>query len=256
MNPRRSLFPIRIGFRRCRSSVLPVLFLATLLRCPAAMAQQRFLLEETYAAKGKTEAFEVAQKDYCAAVVRGGAPECLIFSPTTFSPGGEYLTLLRFSSFSHYDEGTYTSRGLAPQQAAELKERRGPTIGSNRESALSLDAQVSYTSADPGALVQIVDLTIQPGTLPRLLTYLRTVALPEAHRAGLLSSELYQVVAGAETNRFLLIRRMKHFQDLDRVAPFGDTPGFTQGAQASILGCVTSNRTTVMRVRMDLGARQ
>ena len=235
-------------------SVRPLLFLALVFFTGVCPAQQRFLLEETYAAKGKTDAFEAAQKDYCAAVVRGGAPECLIFSPTTFSPGGEYLTLLRFSSFSHYDEGTYTSRGLAPEQATELKARRGPTIGSNHESALSLHAEVSYTSADPGDLVLIVDLTILPGTLPRLLSYLRTVALPEAHRAGLLSSELYQVVAGAETNRFLLLRRMKRFQDLDRIAPFGDTPASGNGRQASLLGCVTANRTTVMRVRMDLGA--
>src|ERR1700688_4568528 len=81
--------------------------------CLAGSAQsKRYLLEETTVRGGMEAQFEVGQKDYCAAVVRGGAPSCLVLSPTTFSPGNRYLTLLAFGSFAHYDEGTYTSKGL------------------------------------------------------------------------------------------------------------------------------------------------
>ena len=66
-----------------RSAVLLAVFVCGVDACLAQ--QPHFLLEETTAANGKTTAFETAQKDYCAAVVRGGAPECLVFSPTTFS---------------------------------------------------------------------------------------------------------------------------------------------------------------------------
>lgn len=219
---------------------------------PAFHAQQRYLLEETTAAGGQSGAFEAAQKDYCAAVLRGGAPQCVVFSPTTFSPGNLYFTLLRFSSFRHYDEGTYTSKGLTPEQAAELDKRREPTIAGNRESAMTLHDEVSYIGTDPGRLVIVTEFTIRPGTLPTLLEYIRKVELPEAHRAGLLSSELYQVVAGADTNRFLLFRRMQRFAQLDRVAPFGDT---LQQSGASIANCVVSNRTIVMRTQQDTGSK-
>jgi hypothetical protein len=167
-----------------------------------------------------------------------------VFSPTTFSPGNLFFTLLRFSSFRHYDEGTYTSKGLTPEEADALEKRRGPTIAGNRESAMTLHEEVSYSGSDPGSLVIVTDFTIRPGTLPILLDYIRKVELPEAHRAGLLSSELYQVVAGGDTNRFLLFRRMQRFAQLDLVAPFGDTPG---QQTASIVNCVVSTRTTVMR---------
>ena len=232
--------------RSSSSRAFLMMFFSAFCLSPLLRAQQRFLLEETTAANGKYAAFERAQKDYCAAVLRGGAPECLVFSPTTFSPGNLFFTLLRFSSFRHYDEGTYTSKGLTSEQAIELDKRREPTIVGNRESAMTLHDEVSYSSSNPGSLVIVTDFTIRPGTLPALLEYLRKVELPEAHRAGLLSSELYQVVAGGDTNRVLLFRRMERFAQLDRVAPFGDTVGQTA---ASIVDCVVTNRTTVMRTQ-------
>ncbi|MGI4830127.1 MAG: hypothetical protein ACRYFU_18285 [Janthinobacterium lividum] len=180
---------------------------------------------------------------------RGGAPACLLFLPTTFSPFGEYLTLLQFGSFGHYDEGTYTSKGQTPEQAADMRKRREPTIAANREAALSLHPEVSYLSPEPGALVQVIDITIRPGTLAKLLHYVRSVELPQAHSARLLSSELYQVVAGATTNRFLLLRRVRKFADLDRLAPFGDLPG--SAGSASILDCVITSRTSIMRIPPD-----
>jgi hypothetical protein len=242
------MMPARPGFRHCAATIFGRVFFLALCSTPVH-AQQRYLLEETTAANGKAAVFEAAQKDYCAAVLRGGAPQCLVFSPTTFSPGDLFFTLLRFSSFRHYDEGTYTSKGLTPEQAAELESRRRPTVTGNRESALTLHEEVSYSSSDPGNLVIVTDFTIRPGTLPTLLVYLRKVELPEAHRAGLLSSELYQVVAGGETNRFLLFRRIERFAQLDQIAPFGDTLPQSATASASIANCVLSNRTTVMLTR-------
>ena len=236
--------------RRYRRSAVLVLCIFAMGFALTVRAQQRYLLEETTATPGKGSDFEQAQKDYCAAVLRGGAPQCLVFSPTTFSPGDLFFTLLRFSSFRHYDEGTYTSKGLTREQAAELEKRRAPTIAGNRESALTLHDEVSYTSSNPGSLVVITDFTIRPGTLPTLLEYLRKVELPEAHQAGLLSSELYQVVAGGDTNRFLLFRRMERFAQLDRIAPFGDTIISPNAVSApSVANCVVSNHTTVMRTQ-------
>lgn len=243
-----------ISRHRWATPCLPAAFLLlTIALNPVLNAQQRYLLEETTAMKGKAADFAAAQEDYCAAVLRGGAPQCLVFAPTTFSPGNLFFTLLRFSSFRHYDEGTYTSRGLTQEQAAELERRRAPTIAENRESALTLHEEVSYTSSHPGSLVIVTDFTIRPGTLPTLLAYLRKVELPEAHRAGLSSSELYQVVAGGDTNRFLLFRRMERFAQLDQIAPFGDTVAQSAAkVHAEIANCVISNRTTVMRVENSI----
>src|SRR5580700_9282772 len=66
---------------------------------------ENFLLEETTVRSGMGGQFEAAQKDYCAAVVRGGAPACLVFSTATFGQSGLYFTLLPFDSFVHYDQG-------------------------------------------------------------------------------------------------------------------------------------------------------
>ena len=89
------MMPARPGFRHCAATNFGRVFFLALSSTPVH-AQQRFLLEETTAASGKA-AFEAAQKDYCAVVLRCGAPQCLVFSPTTLSPGGLFFTLLRFS---------------------------------------------------------------------------------------------------------------------------------------------------------------
>lgn len=233
---------------------MAALCLTTLFTSREALSQRRYLLEETRIDPGKAQSFPQAQDDYCAGVLRGGAPECIVLAPTVFSPPNLFFTLLRFSSFEHYDEGTYTSRGMTPQQAADLRSRREPAIRENTEMAIELHEQVSFTSPGPGALVRIVEFTIRPGTLPQLYRYVRGVELPAAHKAGMRSSELYQVVAGGETNRFLLLQRFDRFTQLDAVAPFGDIAA-PSGTPGSIDGCVQSTRTIVMRVQSQQEAK-
>jgi hypothetical protein len=222
------------------------------LRCEAQ--QSYYLMEETAAQEHTSDRFEVAEKDYCAAVVRGGAPACLVFSPTTFSPHDQYLMLLSFGSFGHYDKGTYTSKGLTPEQASELSARRNPMVRANEESGIKLHAELSYLSDDPGALALVSDVEIRPGTLAALSSYIQRVEIPAAHAAGLLSFELYQVVAGGDTNRYLLIRRFRTFKQLDGVLPFGDGAMARSKAGESAAKSVDRVRTTVMRVRADLSA--
>jgi hypothetical protein len=67
------MMPARSGFRHCAVTIFRRVFYLALCSTPVH-AQQRYLLEETTAANGKAAAFEAAQKDYCAAVLRGGAP--------------------------------------------------------------------------------------------------------------------------------------------------------------------------------------
>ena len=235
----------------------PSFLLVYLAVCvPTLAAQQKhFLIEETTASRSKTAQFEQAQKDYCAAVVRGGAPECLVFSPTTFSPQSFYLTLLAFGSFGHYDQGTYTSKGLTPEQAKELSERRSPTVASNVESAIALVPEVSYTSIKPGSLALITDIEMTPGSFPALVSYMRRVELPAAHQNQLLSCELYQVVAGGDTNRFILVRRLDTFEQLDGITPFGNRVGSLKNLSGAFpTSPIRMVHTTVMRVRADLSA--
>lgn len=258
-----------VSFPQRPSSIHRACSLLTRYRCCAALllahcclpwlhaqSSPRYLLEETSVRSGMESGFEAAQKDYCAAVVRGGAPECIVFSPTTFSPGGEYLTLIGFGSFSHYDEGTYTSKGLTPEQASKLRERREPAIAANRESGLALLPDVSYQTPATAPLMLITDLTIAPGTLPELLRYLRLVEIPAAHSEAIASFQLYQVVAGGATNRFLLMRGMKSFAQMDRVPPFGDSleNESDHASRQTIVGCVLQVRSTIMRQRTGIGS--
>jgi hypothetical protein len=156
---------------RIRGWALAILTLVGLWAGMQARAQnqprvQNFLLEETTVRSGMGGQFEAAQKDYCAAVVRGGAPACLVFSTATFGKSGLYWTLLPFSSFIHYDQGKYTDKGLTPEQAKELSARRVPTIESNHESAIALqvDSSLAPTGSDADYPLNLVtEYQLKPG---------------------------------------------------------------------------------------------
>ena len=123
-----------------RALTFTLLALATLpaLSQTAQSKTSNALLEETIIQSGTASQFEAAHKDYCAAVVKGGAPACLVFSTATFGQSGLYFTLLPFDSFVHYDQGKYTDRGLTPDEAKAFSARRLPPIASNHESAIAL----------------------------------------------------------------------------------------------------------------------
>jgi hypothetical protein len=98
--------------------LIPLALLAlTTLPIAAQSKISNALLEETIIQSGTASQFEPAHKDYCAAVVKGGAPACLIFSTATFGQSNLYFTLLPFGSFVHYDQGKYTDKGLTPDEA-------------------------------------------------------------------------------------------------------------------------------------------
>lgn len=203
-----------------------------------------------------TSQFETAQRDYCAAVVRGGARSCLVFSPSTFSPSGRYLILLPFGSFSHYDEGTYTSKGLTPEQAQELSSRRTPTIAANHESAIEYEADDSFTGADTGALLLITEVRVNPGTGGLFLKLVRDFELPAARKAGVLSFEVYRTVVGESPDRFFIVRRLRNFAELDQIDSIrASMPVPRRYAYDAMLSkCAKSVEISVMRSRPDLGA--
>jgi hypothetical protein len=69
-----------------RAFTFTLLALATIpaLSQTAQSKTSNALLEETLIQSGTASQFEPAHKDYCTAVVKGGAPACLVFSTATF----------------------------------------------------------------------------------------------------------------------------------------------------------------------------
>jgi hypothetical protein len=222
--------------------------------CLACSAQEKhYLLEETTVKGGMEAQFEVSQKDYCAAVVRGGAPSCLVLSPTTFSPGNRYLTLLSFGSFSHYDEGTYTSKGLTPEQAKELSSRRGPTIASNEESAIELELASGEKRSGFTAIVLLTEVHLAAGRTAAFVKLLHD-AETQASGGEVADFEVYQTVAGGDTNRVFILRHLHRFAELDVSDPIRAAipPAKRALFDDAFAKCVLSTSVTVMRYRTDL----
>jgi hypothetical protein len=207
--------------------VLAVVAVAGFLAGQQAEAQdqprvQNFLLEETTARSGMGGQFEAAQKDYCAAVVRGGAPACLVFSTATFGKSNLYWTLLPFSSFIHYDQGKYTDKGLTPEQAKELSARRVPTIESNKESAiaLQLDSSLAPTGSNTDYPLNLVtEYQLKPGMTGSFLGSVKKTRLPGAKKSGAVALEVFTTTLGESPERVMVVTRLKRFQDLDAPDP-------------------------------------
>ena len=183
---------------------------------------ENFLLEETTVRSGMGGQFEAAQKDYCAAVVRGGAPACLVFSTATFGKSGLYWTLLPFGSFIHYDQGKYTDKGLTPEQAKELSARRTPTIESNHESAIALQVGSSLAPTGSNAdypLNLVTEYQLKPGMTNAFLGTAKKTLLVGAKKSGAAALEVFTTTLGDSPDRVFVATRLKKFQDLDAPDP-------------------------------------
>jgi len=221
---------------------------ATLWLAAASLAQTRhFLLEEIAMDPAQRQQFESAQRDYCAAVVRGGAPSCVVLSPTTFAKQDGYFAMLFFPSFAHYDEGTYTSKGLTPEQAQDLARRRDPTIKHNHESGFQEAFAAGSSLGARTALVEITDLEAHPGFEAAIVDSLRTM------RSSAEGITVYRCIAGGNPSRLLVFRYLQRFALLDGLTPL--SPSGKDGAAVTLWRQgVRSMKVTVMRQRAELGA--
>jgi hypothetical protein len=218
----------------------------------AAQAPMNALLEETSIHPGMGDQFEAAQKDYCAAVVKGGAPACLIFSTATFGQSDHYFTVLPFASFIHYDQGKYTDKGLTPDEAKALSARRVPPIASNHESAIALHPELSILPTVTNAEYPINHFTeyrLRPGARKDFLALVVKLLLPAAKKAGLLEFEVFTTTVGESPDRVLIVTRLKNYAVLDQPDPieleldkFPDT----------LSRLVEHRDTWIMRYRADL----
>jgi hypothetical protein len=218
---------------------------------------QNFLLEETTVRSGMGGQFEAAQKDYCAAVVRGGAPACLVFSTATFGESGLYWTLLPFTSFIHYDQGKYTDKGLTPEQAKELSARRTPTIESNHESAIALQIDSSLAPMGSNAefpLNLVTEYQLKPGMTDSFVGTIKKTLLPGAKKAGAAALGVLTTTLGGSPERVFVVTRLTKFQELDGPDPI--LAGMSRTERSTWEGLfqtyIQHRETYVMRYRADI----
>jgi hypothetical protein len=215
------------------------------------------LLEETIIHSGTGGQFESAQKEYCAAVVKGGAPACLIFSTATFGRSDRYFTLLPFGSFIHYDQGKYTDKGLTPEEAKALSARRVPPIASNHESAIALHRDLSVMPTVSNVEYPInhfTEYSVRPGSLPTFLKVIHDYALPAARKAGLLEFEVFTTSVGESPDRVLIVTRLKNFAQLDQPDSLESQMSSHEREMwtEAISKLVEHRDTWIMRYRADL----
>ena len=218
---------------------------------------ENFLLEETTVRSGMGGQFEAAQKDYCAAVVRGGAPACLVFSTATFGKSNLYWTVLPFSSFIHYDQGKYTDKGLTPEQAKELSARRVPTIESNKESAIALELDSSLAPTGSNAdypLNLVTEYQLKQGMTNQFLGTAKKTLLDGAKKSGAVALEVFTTTLGESPERVFVVTRLKKFQDLDGPDPIvTGMSKIERNTWESLFATYFQHRETyVMRYRADI----
>jgi len=241
--------------------VLVALFVAEIWAGQQAGAEDKqrvenFLLEETTVRSGMGGQFEAAQKDYCAAVVRGGAPACLVFSTATFGKSNLYWTLLPFASFIHYDQGKYTDKGMTPEQAKELSARRVPTIESNHESAIALqmDDSIDVRLNADYPLNLVTEYQLKPGMTSQFLGTVKKTLLDGAKKSGAVALEVFTTTLGESPDRVFVVTRLKKFQDLDGPDPIvAGMSKLERNTWESLFATYFQHRETyVMRYRADL----
>ena len=242
--------------------VLAALFVAQVWAGRQAGAEDKqkvenFLLEETTVRSGMGGQFEAAQKDYCAAVVRGGAPACLVFSTATFGKSNLYWTVLPFASFIHYDQGKYTDKGLTPEQAKELSARRVPTIESNKESAIALELDSSLAPTGSNAdypLNLVTEYQLKLGMTNQFLGTAKKTLLDGAKKSGAVALEVFTTTLGESPERVFVVTRLKKFQDLDGPDPIlAGMSKLERNTWESLFATYFQHRETyVMRYRADI----
>jgi hypothetical protein len=218
---------------------------------------RNLLLEETTIHSGTAGQFDAAQHDYCVAVVKGGAPACLVFSTATFGQSDLYFTLLPFASFIHYDQGKYTDKGLTPDEAKALSARRVPPVASNHESAIALhiDASVLPTITNSAYPLNLfTEYRLHPGTAAAFLEAIRKYELPAAHKSGALEFEVFTTTVGEDTDRVLIATRLKNFAELDQPDAIAAamTPQERDLFRQAVIVNASSVRTYIMRYRTDI----
>jgi hypothetical protein len=204
----------------------PPLYILTLLLatwgCTAGNARAQkpmYLLEETKIAAGQQQAFESGQKEYCAAVVRGGAPACHVLAPTTLSTARQYLILLKVANFAHYDEGTYTSKGMTPPEAKDLQQRRSPTIADNSETLLRVIDSRGIEARSDRPVVMITEVQLIPGTETQFFLLLKQWHVGRG--AASVPYEILQGAASGSPDRILILHYLLRFADLDTMWIYG-----------------------------------
>jgi hypothetical protein len=227
----------------------------TLTSIPVAAQNLNALLEETTIHSGTAAQFESAQKDYCAAVVKGGAPACLVFSTATFGQSDRYFTVLPFASFIHYDQGKYTDKGLTPDEAKVLSARRVPPIAGNHESAILLHRDLSILPTVSNAdypLNLFMEYRVSPGYTPVFLEAVRKVLLPAARKANLLEFEVFTTTVGESPDRILIVTRLKNFAELDQPNPIEAVINSYRFQFPFSPNAIQHEDTWIMRYRADL----
>jgi hypothetical protein len=250
--------PLTVDHNRMRLLALPLLVVGLLPSAAQTPTNVRnALLEETTIHPGTSGQFESAQKEYCAAVVKGGAPACLIFSTATFGQSERYFTLLPFASFIHYDQGKYTDKGLTPEEAKALSARRIPPIASNHESAiaLQLDLSILPTVSNPELPInQFTEYRLRPGTAATFLKAVHDLMLPAARKAKLVEFEVFTTTVGESPDRIIIATRLHNFAELDQPDPIAAnlTPQERESIHKTFAETVDRRDTYIMRYRADL----
>ncbi len=182
---------------------------------PRASADQRFVLIETVIHPDSVADFEAAEKLRCAAIVKGGARACHVYSTAMFGTLYKYYTVIPLDNYAHLDDATYYVKGTSIAERESIEKRRTKAMVSSEESTMVLFGRLSVISENRPPFLRITEIQLRPGMQSEFYDDIEKIQLPAAKKAGLASFEIYKTLMGNSPDRMFSVMAMDKYAELD-----------------------------------------
>jgi hypothetical protein len=182
---------------------------------PAGSGNQRMVLVETVIHPSAVAEFEAAEKQRCAAIVKGGGQSCHVYSTAMFGTLYKYYTVIPLDNYAHYDAGTYYSRGATAEERAGIEKKRGAAMISSEESSMLLIGSLSIVDEKVSPLIRVTEIQVRPGMQEGFYDDIAKIELPAAKKAGMTDFETYKTLIGNPDRMFTVVA-MDKFAELDK----------------------------------------
>ncbi len=183
---------------------------------PAGSTNQRAVLIETVIHPNGVAEFEAAEKQRCAAIVKGGGQSCHVYSTAMFGTLYKYYTVIPLDNYAHYDAGSYYSRGATAEERAAIEKKRAAAMISSEESSMLLIGSLSIMDEKVSPLIMVTEIQLRPGMQESFYDDVEKIQLPAAKKAGLTSFETYKTLIGNSPDRMFSVVPVAKFAELDK----------------------------------------
>jgi len=204
---------------RCAAVFAVLSAVAVSAQTATTPANQKYMFVETVIRLDARTAYEGTLKAYCAAIVKGGARECNVYSTALFGNAGSFVIVVPFDKYAHYDEGTFFSKGASSEEQKRIMTDRAKAEISVDGSSINFIAGLSINSDKTPRYLHVTEIHVRPGMQQGFYDDVEKILLPAAKKAGLADYWTFKTLQGNNPDRMFSIIPIEHYADLDKGNP-------------------------------------